>query len=355
MYASPGTQWNNVRALNRTLAVVSPTIAVDVIWDKRTELLVSGLQYDTTGRTACSVTSSRLANPPMQGTTDPGTESFLTFLGFRYPPELSLPNRLDSLTNFLESTMDELPICTKIDGYLLICVCSGSQLLFLVTGNDTDRDFQSLKTQSTMTVEQYKYKLLSALKLHPTDPQFAVERLDSSLQILWSKEVKKGIQVKFGTLSLPVSESPMQNIQEVVEALANQVRQLNEQNSRVMEEHEKLRKIADAAVQFDNEISIHPELLNSLWVDEHIAATTYEPSREKPNSYRRCDHKCTCACAKLHQPGALCRIVDVVLLCRKRHAYDYEDYSLLICSPSFKIDLQTPRHHTTGHQCAFGC
>ncbi|KAG5445984.1 hypothetical protein CSKR_114084 [Clonorchis sinensis] len=162
--------------------------------------------------------------------------------------------------------MDELPICTKIDGYLLICVCSGSQLLFLVTGNGqfwrnvyTDRDFQSLKTQSTMTVEQYKYKLLSALKLHPTDPQFTVERLDSSLQILWSKEVKKGIQVKFGTLSLPVSESPMQNIQEVVEALANQVRQLNEQNSRVMEEHEKLRKIADAAVQKYDQLVLDTE------------------------------------------------------------------------------------------------
>ncbi|OON19130.1 hypothetical protein X801_05006, partial [Opisthorchis viverrini] len=209
MYTSPGTQWKNGSALNLTLAVVSPTIAVDLIWDKRIEPLVSGLQCHTTGQMACSAT----------------------------------------FTNILESTMNELPICTKIDEYLLICVCSGSQLLVLVMGNVTDHDLQSSKTHSTMTVEHYKYKLLSALKLHPTDPQFTVERLDSSLQILWSKEVKKGIQVNFGTLSLPVSESPMQNIQEVVEALANQVRQLNEQNSRVMEEHEKLRKTADAAVQ----------------------------------------------------------------------------------------------------------
>ncbi|KAF8572390.1 hypothetical protein P879_00854 [Paragonimus westermani] len=148
-------------------------------------------------------------------------------------------------------------VYAQVADYLTIG-CWRDELLALIIHRDgvfwrgsfNVNDLQTWISQSGLTVNVYAAKLLKALSDHrETDPRFTIEVKNSSLELLWSKEVKPGIGVTFGSFCLSLTSDVNQTLTDIVELLFSELTQARSECTRLNSENTALQKCTDTAVQ----------------------------------------------------------------------------------------------------------
>ncbi|KAF5405344.1 hypothetical protein PHET_01069 [Paragonimus heterotremus] len=172
--------------------------------------------------------------------------------------------RISSTTKFTSSSANQVSAEVKqsfayaqVADHLTIG-CWRNELLTLIIHRDgvfwrgsfNANDLQTWTSQSGSTMSVYAAKLLKALSDHrETDPLFTVEVKHSSLELLWSKEIKPGMGITFGNFCLSLTADVNQTLSDLVELLFSELTQARSECTRLSSENSALQECTDTAVQ----------------------------------------------------------------------------------------------------------
>ncbi|KAF7262710.1 hypothetical protein EG68_00021 [Paragonimus skrjabini miyazakii] len=161
------------------------------------------------------------------------------------------------ITPSLEAEIKQSLVYTQVADHLTIG-CWRDELLTLIIHHDgvfwrgsyNANELQTWTNQSGSTVNVYAAKLLKALSDHrETDPLFTIEVKHSSLELLWSKEVKSGIGITFGSFCLSLTTDVNQTLTDLVELLFSEITQARSECTRLDSENSALQECTNTAVQ----------------------------------------------------------------------------------------------------------
>ncbi|KAF6773514.1 hypothetical protein AHF37_07546 [Paragonimus kellicotti] len=146
-------------------------------------------------------------------------------------------------------------------------------------GSFNANDLQTWTNQSESTVNVYAAKLLKALSDHrEIDPLFTIEVKHSSLELLWSKEVKPGIGITFGNFCLSLTAEVNQTLTDLVELLFSELTQARSECTRLNSENNALQECTNTAVQVRL-------LENSSYIQASANYSAIKQRSEYPSQY----------------------------------------------------------------------